>query len=121
MNLDELVTHYVAVRRVLGEKCMTIESILRAFCRAAGPQAPVAHIEAKTVSAFLDGRGPVTSGWFGRYRAQRILPLRDQSRASRRGSAAEGPTAIRPPCLHPRRDPPVAGGNPVSPGLPHPD
>lgn len=68
MNLGELVTHYVAVRRALGEKCMTIESILRAFCRAAGSQAPVAQIEAKTVSAFLDGRGPITSGWFGRYR-----------------------------------------------------
>jgi site-specific recombinase XerD len=69
MSIDELVIHYVAFRRALGEKCQTIESILRAFCRAAGPQAPVAHIGAATVSAFLDGRGPVTSGWFGRYRA----------------------------------------------------
>jgi integrase/recombinase XerD len=69
MNVDELVTHYVAFRRALGEKCMTIESILRAFGRAVGPQAPVAHIEAQTVSAFLDSRGPVTSGWFGKYRA----------------------------------------------------
>jgi integrase/recombinase XerD len=69
MNIDELVTHYVAFRRALGEKCQTIESILRAFCRAAGPQAPVAHIGAAAVSAFLDGRGLVTSGWFGRYSA----------------------------------------------------
>src|SRR5262249_46892661 len=69
MNVDELVTYYVAFRQTLGEKCKTIESILRAFCRAAGPQTPVAHIGAGAVSAFLDGRGPVTSGWFGRHRA----------------------------------------------------
>jgi integrase/recombinase XerD len=69
MNIGELVPHYIAFRQTLGEKCKTIESILRAFCRAAGPQVPVAHIGVQAVSAFLNGGGPVTSGWFGRYGA----------------------------------------------------
>lgn len=69
MSIDELVTYYVAICRALGEKCQTIESILRMFCRAAGPQVPVAHIGAEAVSPFLDSRRPVASGWFGRYRA----------------------------------------------------
>jgi len=37
MNIDELVTHYVAFRRTLGERCQTNEGILRAFCRSLGP------------------------------------------------------------------------------------
>ena len=83
MNIDELVTHYVAFRRTLGEKFKTNESILRSFCRAVGPQTSVAHIGAEVVSAFLDGGGPVTSGWFTKYqRTEGVLPLRGQSRAS---------------------------------------
>jgi len=34
MNIEELVTHYIAFRRTLGEKCKTNESILRSFCGA---------------------------------------------------------------------------------------
>ena len=69
MNIEELVTHYVAFRRTLGEKCKTNESILRSFCRAVGPQTPIADIGAEVVSAFLDGSGSVTSGWFNKYHA----------------------------------------------------
>ena len=38
MNIDDLVTHYVAFRRTLGEQCITTEKILRSFCRAVGPE-----------------------------------------------------------------------------------
>jgi site-specific recombinase XerD len=69
LNVDELVTHYVAFRRTLGEKFKTNESILRSFCRAVGPQTPAAHIGAEVVSAFLDSGSPVTSGWIPKYRA----------------------------------------------------
>lgn len=69
MNVDELVTNYVAFRRTLGEKYKTNESILRSFCRAVGPQTSITHLGAEVVSAFLNGSGSVTSGWFNRYQA----------------------------------------------------
>lgn len=69
MNIDELVARFVAYRRLLGEKCNTIERILRSFSRAVGPQTPIAHVGADLVTAFLNGRGPVTSGWFIKYQA----------------------------------------------------
>jgi integrase/recombinase XerD len=69
MNIGELVTHYIAFRRTLGEKCKTNESILRSFCRAVGPQTSIAHIGAEVVVVFLNGSGSVTSGWFNKYQA----------------------------------------------------
>jgi integrase/recombinase XerD len=69
MNLSDLVTHYVAFRRALGEKCKTNEALLRSFCRAVGPQTRVAHLGADTVAAFLAGTGPVTSAWHIKYHA----------------------------------------------------
>jgi integrase/recombinase XerD len=69
MNVNELVTQYVAFRRTLGEKFKTNESILRSFCRAVGPQTSTTNISAEAVSAFLGGSGSVTSGWFAKYRA----------------------------------------------------
>src|SRR5215470_300310 len=69
MTIDELLSQYLDFRRALGEKCKTNESILRSFLRALGPQTAIAHVSAQGVLAFLDGRGPVTSGWFTRYQA----------------------------------------------------
>jgi integrase len=69
MNTDELVAHYVAFRRTLGERCEATEVILRAFCRSVGPKTPVACIGTDAVGAFLVGTGPVTGGWRGRYHA----------------------------------------------------
>lgn len=69
MNVDELVTHYVAFRRTLGEKYESKETILRAFCRAVGPQTSIIHLGAEVVASFLNGRGPVTSAWFNKYHA----------------------------------------------------
>ena len=67
MNINDLVTHYVTFRRTLGEQCKTIERILRAFCRAVGPQTRVNRIRVKAVSAFLAGTGPITRTWFDKY------------------------------------------------------
>jgi integrase/recombinase XerD len=69
MNTDELVAHYVAFRRALGERCRTTEVILRAFCRSVGAKTPVDRIGTDAVGSFLAGTDPVTSGWFGRYHA----------------------------------------------------
>jgi site-specific recombinase XerD len=69
VNVNDLVTLYVTFRRTLGERCQTTEAILRSFCRAVGPQTPVAGIRPEAVSAFLAGAGPVTGRWHGKYRA----------------------------------------------------
>ena len=63
MNISNLVTHYVAFRRTLGERCNTTESILRAFCRAVGLGTPVTRIRPKVVAEFLAGTGPITKTW----------------------------------------------------------
>jgi integrase/recombinase XerD len=69
MTLDDLITHYVAFRRTLGERCVTNERLLRAVGRAVGPQMPVGDIRADAVAAFLNGTGPVTSAWHIKYHA----------------------------------------------------
>lgn len=67
MSIDNLVTQYVTFCRTLGERCRTKEVILRAFCRAVGPRTRLSRIRTKAVTAFLDGNGPLTNAWHGRY------------------------------------------------------
>ncbi len=67
MNLDALITHYVAFRRTLGARCCSQEEHLRSFCRAVGPQTRLADIGTDVVAKFLAGSGPVTSVWFNKY------------------------------------------------------
>ena len=67
MNINDLVTRYVAFRRTLGERCKTNENTLRSFCRAIGPRTRVNRIRAKDVATFLAGTGPITRAWHGRY------------------------------------------------------
>lgn len=67
MNVNDLVTHFVAFRRTLGERCITNEHTLRSFSRAIGPRTPVAKIRCQEVDAFLAGRGPITSRWHAKY------------------------------------------------------
>jgi integrase/recombinase XerD len=67
VNLNDLVTHYVAFRKALGERCQTTEVILRCFCRALGPRTRVRRVRADAVAAFLAGDGPVTNAWHHRY------------------------------------------------------
>jgi site-specific recombinase XerD len=67
MNIDDLVTHYVAFRKTLGERCQTQAIILRSFCRAVGPRTRVRRIRADAVAAFLAGTGPITNAWYNKY------------------------------------------------------
>ena len=69
MNVNDLITHFVAFRRTLGERCETSEHILRRFGRTIGPLTRVAKIRSKDVKAFLAGRGPITNMWHTRYYA----------------------------------------------------
>jgi integrase/recombinase XerD len=66
MNINDLVTHFVALRRTLGERFRTNELVLRSFCRAIGPRTRVAKIRARAVIAFL-GTGPITRSWHVKY------------------------------------------------------
>ena len=102
MNINDLVTHYVAFRRTLGEQCKINEGILRSFCRAVGPQTPVSQDHGR-------GRGCV----LGRHRpdhqdvalqvprAEGLLPVRGQPRAP--GPKVPLPTELpkQPPTLRP--------------------
>lgn len=69
MTLNDLITHYVAFRRTLGERCVTNERLLRSFGRAVGLQTPIGDIRADAVAAFLNGTGPITSAWRIKYHA----------------------------------------------------
>jgi integrase/recombinase XerD len=73
MNIDDLVTQYVAFCQALGEKGRDKEYLLRPFCRAIGPRTNVAQIRTKTVSSFLGGGRPVTMAWHNKYRALKGL------------------------------------------------
>ena len=63
MNINDLVTQYVAFRRTLGERCIATEETLRSFCRAVGLREHVAQIRVKAVTSFLNGMGPITGTW----------------------------------------------------------
>ncbi|MBA4191455.1 MAG: integrase [Planctomycetaceae bacterium] len=67
MNINKLVSQYVTYCRALGERCKTKEFILRAFCRAVGPQTRITRIRLKDARVFLAGKGTLTNGWHGRY------------------------------------------------------
>jgi integrase/recombinase XerD len=67
MNLQDLVTHYVALRRTMGQRFNTHENILRSFCRALGPGTPITQIRPQVVARFLAGTGPVTQTWHFKY------------------------------------------------------
>ncbi len=69
MNVNDLVTHYVAFRRTLGARCNTTEKILRSFCRAVGLRTPVNRIQTKAVAKFLAGNGSITRTWHFKYGA----------------------------------------------------
>lgn len=69
MTLNDLVTQYLAFRRTLGKRAKMTEYILRAFCRAVGPQARVRQIRRSAVSGFVGGSEPTTRAWHARYSA----------------------------------------------------
>lgn len=69
MNINDLITQYVAFRRTLGERCKTNENNLRSFSRAIGPRTRIARIRKRQVAEFLAGSGPITNAWHVRYSA----------------------------------------------------
>jgi site-specific recombinase XerD len=101
MTINVLVTKYVTFCRTLGERSETKEVILRAFCRAIGPQTCISRIRVKAVTAFLAGTGPLTNAWHDRYSTLKGLFRFAISRGELR--KAPLPTAIpkRPPRLVP--------------------
>jgi site-specific recombinase XerD len=73
MNISDLVTHYVAFRRTLGEQYVITERALQSFCRAVGPRMPITRIRLKTVAAYLAGTGPITRLWHFKHSALKGL------------------------------------------------
>jgi integrase/recombinase XerD len=73
MNITNLVSHYVAFRKVLGERCDRTEYTLRSFCRAVGLRTSVTRIRLKVVAVFLAGTGPITRTWHSKYGALKGL------------------------------------------------
>jgi integrase len=73
MTINDLVTHYVAFRRTLGEQYIITEKTLRSFCRAIGPRTPITRIRLKIVAAYLAGTGPITRSWHFKYTALKGL------------------------------------------------
>jgi site-specific recombinase XerD len=67
--MHELIEQYVAFRKSLGERCHTNGNILRAFGRMLGKTTRVTAVRAEQVSAFLTGRGPITSAWHIKHNA----------------------------------------------------
>lgn len=98
MRLQPLTERYIAYRQALGESFQTNAIILRAFARTIGARADVAAIRARQVRAFLDGTGPVTSGWHVRHNAL----LGFYRYAVTRGYVAASPL----PTVLPQRPPP---------------
>ena len=69
MNLQQLIEQYVVYRQTLGERFLTNAGILRAFSRLLGSLADVSDVRVEQITAFLQGKGPVTSAWHVRYAA----------------------------------------------------
>jgi site-specific recombinase XerD len=67
MNVEDLVTRYVAFRKALGERCQTQAVILRGLCRAVGPRTSIRRVRRDGVAAFLAGPGAMTNAWYNRY------------------------------------------------------
>jgi integrase/recombinase XerD len=98
MNLQQLIEHYVAFRRALGERCQSTASMLRAFGRAIGPDADIRDVRAEQVSVFLAGSGPITRTWHCKHSAL----LGFYRYAVSRGDVATAPL----PAVLPPRPPP---------------
>jgi len=67
MKLNQLIAQYVAFRKSLGAKFEANESLLRTFARVVGEGRHVGSVKPREVTAFLNGRGPVTRHWHRKY------------------------------------------------------
>lgn len=98
MNINDLVTQYVAFCRALGERCRNKDFILRAFCRAIGPRTRISRIRVQDVAAFLAGAGPITNAWHTKYSALKVC----FDFAVSRGHLNKAPLPTDPPKPLPR-------------------
>lgn len=101
MNIKDLVKHYVAFRRTLGEQYIVTEQTLRSFCRAIGPRTPVTRIRLKAVAAYLAGTGPVTRTWHFKHTALKGLFRFAVSRGHLKKAPLPKEVPKRPPTLVP--------------------
>jgi hypothetical protein len=67
MRLQSLIERYIAYHQALGESFKTNAIVLRAFGRAIGARAALAARWGQASPGFPDGKGPITSAWFGRH------------------------------------------------------
>ncbi len=101
MNINDLVTRYVAFRRTLGDQYLITEKTLRSFCRAIGPRTPVSRIRLKTVAAYLAGTGPITRLWHFKHTALKGLFRFAVSRGLLKKAPLPTEVPKRPPTLAP--------------------
>ena len=66
MRLSQAIESYVEHKRSLGMSFHSPATHLRTFCKSVG-DIHVAEISPDAVRKFLDGTGPVTMYWFGKY------------------------------------------------------
>ena len=81
MNLQPLIERYITYRQALGESFKT-NAVSSAPSAAPSGSAPtLLPLGPGKSEAFLDGKGPITSAWYGTaQRLARLLPLRHQPR-----------------------------------------
>lgn len=68
MNLSRAVEAYITHKRSLGMRFRTEAVCLRAFVQSVG-NSDMNRVRTISVNRFLDGEGPLTSFWFGKYYA----------------------------------------------------
>jgi site-specific recombinase XerD len=64
MKLKMLALNYIAYRKAMGEKFLSNESRLKAFCKHIGDDIDIECVSTDKVTEFLYGKGPITSSWF---------------------------------------------------------
>ena len=66
MRLQKAVEEYIEHKRSLGMIFRSQAVILRAFAKSQG-DIDIQEVSAQDTRKFLDGNGPVTHSWFGKY------------------------------------------------------
>lgn len=66
---SKAITEYVSYRQAAGADFRPTARLLHQFCRAVGPDVPIADVGAERVRAFVDGQGPVTRYWHRKHSA----------------------------------------------------
>ena len=69
MKLNLVCQQYAAFRKALGERFAVNGRYVKAFCRAMGSDIDIAAVSPDKVSAFLNGKGPLTTSWQVRHNA----------------------------------------------------